>query len=135
MIHIGIDTGVTTGFAVSEKQKLTRVESMGIIEAQQEVLKLCEQGDVMLHIEDARMRKWYGNDQKKSAAKRQGAGSIKRDASVWEEFCVYHGIPCRMVNPMNNTTKLDAKAFKRMTGWQGRTNEHGRDAAMLVVGM
>jgi len=31
-------------------------------------------------------------------------------------------------------TKLTADQFKRITGWHGRTNEHGRDAAMLVFG-
>ena len=31
--------------------------------------------------------------------------------------------------------KLDAAAFKRLTSWQGRTSEHGRDAAMLVWGI
>jgi hypothetical protein len=28
--------------------------------------------------------------------------------------------------------KLEAVPFAKLTGWQGRTNEHGRDAAMLV---
>lgn len=38
------------------------------------------------------------------------------------------------VAPQRNRTKLSAGAFARLTGWKGRTNEHGRDAAMLVFG-
>ena len=29
-------------------------------------------------------------------------------------------------------TKSKADTFKKLTGWTGRTNEHARDAAMLV---
>lgn len=39
-----------------------------------------------------------------------------------------------MVPPKNNKTKLDATKFKQITGWKERTNEHGRDAAMLCFG-
>jgi hypothetical protein len=38
------------------------------------------------------------------------------------------------VAPKNNTTKISAEYFKAVTKWTARTNEHGRDAAMLVVG-
>ena len=31
-------------------------------------------------------------------------------------------------------TKLSAEQFRRITGWTEQTNEHGRDAAMLVFG-
>ena len=31
-----------------------------------------------------------------------------------------------------NATKKKVEDFTRMTGWTGRTNEHARDAAMLV---
>ena len=30
---------------------------------------------------------------------------------------------------------VDAARFAKLTGWQGRTSEHARDAAMLVYGM
>jgi hypothetical protein len=40
-----------------------------------------------------------------------------------------------MVAPMNIKTKIKAEAFKRLTGWQGQTNEHSRDAAMMVFGL
>ena len=36
--------------------------------------------------------------------------------------------------PKDNKTKLNADQFSRITKWEGRTNEHGRDAAMLIFG-
>jgi hypothetical protein len=65
----------------------------------------------------------------------QGAGSIKRDCQRWEEFLTYHNIPFEKVAPRNNRTKMTANEFKMLTGWQGKTNEHGRDSAALIIGI
>lgn len=77
--------------------------------------------------------KWY-NDAGKSRDKLQGAGSIKRDCKIWEDFLRDKGIPFKLIAPKNNTTKLSAPAFKSITGYTGRTCEHSRDAAMMVYG-
>lgn len=49
-------------------------------------------------------------------------------------FCEELGVECRKIAPKHNTTKLSASQFKVLTGWQGRTSDHARDAAMLVFG-
>jgi hypothetical protein len=89
-------------------------------------------------VEDARQRKWFGKmdaeQRKYGAAVREGAGSIKRDCQIWEEFLEFMGIKYELVAPKNNKTKLDQKLFSNYTGWKERTNEHARDAAMLVYG-
>lgn len=85
-----------------------------------------------IRIEDARLRRWFG---KTSREVLQGAGSIKRDCKIWEEFFELHDLPFEFVAPKNNKTKLDAKLFSNMTGCKLRTNEHERDAAMLVYGL
>jgi hypothetical protein len=64
----------------------------------------------------------------------QGAGSVKRDCNIWEEFLTEKRIPFEAVAPKHNVTKLRADAFRNITRWEGRTNEHERDAAMLVYG-
>ena len=66
--------------------------------------------------------------------KLQGVGSAKRDASIWEDYLTDLGVEFEMVAPKRNITKLSQERFKVITGWQNRTNEHGRDAAMLVFG-
>lgn len=133
-VVIGIDPGVNTGFAISEGGKLLRVECMSAVEAEQCVMQcviVYGAANVFVRYEDARMRQWFGS---KGIGELQGAGSIKRDCSRWQEFLEHHNIPHSRVAPQANRTKLKADQFKRITGWQGRTNEHARDAAMLVVG-
>ena len=134
-ILIGIDTGVNTGFAVAfdhgEGGVLQKVESLSITQAMQSVLEYEDEHDlkdIMLYIEDARKRTWFTGGREKS----QGVGSVKRDAQIWEDWCTEQGLNYKMIHPAANATKKKAVDFKLMTGWTGRTNEHGRDAAMLV---
>lgn len=130
---IGIDTGVNTGFAVwcTEKKELQKVETMSIGEALMEVFNMSDAGfDLYLRIEDARKRTWFKQNNIAQAA--QGAGSVKRDASVWESVCNTFAIKYELVHPKNNSTKMTSKLFQQVTKWKGRTSEHSRDAAMLV---
>lgn len=141
MLKIGIDTGVNTGFAVVRSVKLESVECLQIHQALERVKGFLEAGeDVQVFVEDARQRKWIPNQRGREVL--QGVGSVKRDALIWEDFLKdlvsQYGesrVSFRMMPPKSNKTKLDTATFKRLTGWEGRTNEHGRDAAMLVYGM
>lgn len=134
MILIGIDCGVNTGFSRSFDGVLTEVKTYTIIEAMADLLFYvkngCEPVGVKIYIEDARKRKWFTGGREKA----QGVGSVKRDCQIWQEFCEHYGFEYELVAPKNNRTKLNAAQFKQLTGWQGRTNEHGRDAAMLIFG-
>lgn len=86
---------------------------------------------IFVRIEDARKRTWFGNAGREQL---QGAGSIKRDCKIWEDFLTDNNIPFELVAPKNNKTKINASVFKKITRWQVQTNEHSRDAAMLVFG-
>jgi ABC-type multidrug transport system ATPase subunit len=132
-IKIGIDPGVHTGVAFCEEGKLVDVTSMQACEAEVCVTKIAHlhEGKIIVYYEDARLRNWFGSKGREAL---QGAGSIKRDCQRWEQWLKHHNIPHVAVAPKNNKTKLDAAQFKRLTGWEGRTNEHSRDAAMLIVG-
>ena len=44
------------------------------------------------------------------------------------------GVEFEMVAPKRNITKMSQEYFKQLTGWKKQTNEHSRDAAMLVFG-
>jgi len=136
-ILIGIDPGVNTGLAVYDRtaKKLIHVKTTSIVRAQdfirERFLKELCLNEVLVRFEDARLRKWFGKTGKE---KWQGAGSIKRDCQIWEEFLQENCIAYEMVPPKNNKTKLDADTFKKITGWPDSTNEHGRDSGMLVFG-
>lgn len=92
--------------------------------------------EVCLYIEDARKRTWFGSAdahmQRSCAGIREGIGSVKRDAHIWEDWCKENKINYKMIHPRDNCTKYKSDVFKKVTGWLGRTNEHARDAAMLV---
>ena len=132
----GIDPGVKTGFAVWSRveQRLTTVETVGITRAMTLIRTMADAETLhSVRFEDARMRTWFGARGREAL---QGAGSIKRDCSIWQEFLQgLVGVPFLPVSPQAKGAKLDAQAFKRLTGWQGRTSEHGRDAALLVFGL
>lgn len=134
MVYIGVDTGVNTGFAVwsVDDKKFLEIKTLKIHQAMERVLDYIQRlglSEVFVVYEDARLRKWYGSD---SNAKMQGAGSVKRDAKVWEDFLKDKKIQHKGIHPLKGATKLDAKLFKSITKYDGVTSEHSRDAAMMV---
>ena len=133
-IIIGIDTGTKTGFAVwdTELGKLVCVDTLKLHEAFTRVLDWrAKYPRMLVRFEDARLRKFYGHAGRE---KLQGAGSIKRDAVIWEEFLSDYKIEFEAVAPKNNMTKINAEAFRNLTGYSLSTTQHSRDAAFLVFG-
>jgi len=132
MLLIGIDPGATTGYATwdATEKRLAVVTSMKIHHAMQHVQRAWLDGKLhTLVIEDARLRVWFGS---KGAEALQGAGSIKRDCTIWADFLADLGCPVLSLKPQAGATKWTAERFRQATGWAERTNEHARDAAMLV---
>ena len=134
-VVIGIDPGVNTGIAVWDRplQTFMSIETVQIHQAMEKVRQL--HGAGMVHevvFEDARLRTWFGTKGREAL---QGAGSIKRDCSIWEGYLQHLGVKYRIVPPKAVRTKLNAEKFQRMTNWPHRTSEHARDAAMVVWGM
>lgn len=85
----------------------------------------------------------------------QKAGKVMAAAQIVKQFCNVHGIPCLCVSPserqrayrmegnakipLNPTllkmpTKTTAAQFEILTGYEGKSNEHNRDAATLIWG-
>ena len=136
MKYIGIDPGKETGFAVwdHDARYLAEVDTMSITQAMEKVRMMADvlgRENIRLYIEDARQRKWFGNS---GPEKWKGAGSICRDSTIWDDFCKELGVEYAMVAPRCNTTKLNDRQFRAITGWQKRASVHARDAACLVFG-
>lgn len=133
-IVIGIDTGVDTGVSVWDNmtRRLASVKTMKIHQAMRLVQEQAQEHgpeNILVRFEDARLRKYFGRSGRE---KLQGAGSVKRDGKIWEDFLKDEKIPFECVAPRNNTTKMEAGYFRALTGWKGITSEHARDATMLV---
>ena len=142
MIYIGIDTGTHTGLAIwdGDAAHFTEICELPLHAALEKVRKtyafFSRNGKgVVVYFEDARLRKWFGKmTAERDRARLQGAGSVKRDAAIWEEALTDWAIPFVKVAPKDNLTKMNATYFKAITKWEHKTNEHQRDAAMLVFG-
>ena len=135
---VGLDTGKHTGVAIwdTEKRAFDTIATLPIHEAL--LLVWSYRGNyhadrVEVYFEDARQRTWFPKmTAAKDRARLQGAGSVKRDSTIWEDALTDWGIPFHAIAPKNNVTKMTAEYFRKITGWQGKTSEHARDAAMLV---
>jgi len=138
-LYIGIDPGVDTGFALYDKsaKKLVVIrtcmihEAMALVIRYKAMSKVVSQG-LFVIVEDARQRKYFGAG---SDAKKQGAGSVKRDCKIWDDFLKSHEVDYVMRHPVKGGTKLNKEQFEKITGWTLGTSSHGRDAAMLVWGL
>ena len=138
---IGIDPGTKTGFCAWDVKegRVCRIFTNYIHRAQSAVLEYHQSGELLgVIFEDARLRTWFGDAARGSAkdtARRLGAGSVRRDCSMWEDFLRDYGIKFKAVSPKDKGAKLDAVAFKRLSGLGVRGNEHSRDAFAIVVGL
>lgn len=133
-VLIGVDPGTHTGIAVKRHLKLEIIETLTIFEALNAVIawkKTCDAHlwTMLVRIEDARLRTYFG---KTDREKLQGAGSIKRDCAIWEEVLTELQIPFEFVHP-RNVKATTAEYFKKLTGWEGRTSIHAREAAFLIL--
>lgn len=132
---IGIDCGVKTGIGVWNKTKqcFDLIKTTTMTRAQEIVRQYKLAGHtITVRVEDARLRRYFGEN---ADAKRQGAGSVKRDASNWEAFLKENDIPYEMVHPIKGLTKKTKDDFIKMTGYTGLTSVHSRDAALIVYKM
>lgn len=148
-IYIGIDPGEHTGVAVwdAEAAKFIDIRTTALHKALTYVMDIyttctaeCAQNGLKcvfrVYFEDARLRKWFRPEQSQSEyrGRLMGAGAAKRDARIWEEFLDDNHIPFTAVKPAAGATKWNADTWRNVTGWQGRTSEHARDASLLVYG-
>lgn len=134
-IIMGIDPGVKTGVAIKNIQtgEWITMQTREILRVQNIVLQALQTHGVDqagLIFEDARLRKYFG---KTGRERLQGAGSVKRDSSIWQSFCELNGVAYCAVPPGK---KIKNRIFfNKITGWTGSTSQHARDAAMLIDGI
>ena len=64
----------------------------------------------------------------------RSVGRIDRDVELWATWLREAGYVVQLREPQRRR-KWDAAELARLTSWTAPTNEHGRDAARLVVGV
>lgn len=157
MIYIGIDPGKKTGFAVwnGKARDFEEIETFDFWGAIYRILDwkrwpertqdLCVVIEAT-HLNPSMHAKTIGitkamehlpESARMSSLMKiaQNVGGNKREAELFVEFAKKHDIMVIEAKPTRKSvTKITAEKFKIWTGWDGRTNEHSRDAAMLVFG-
>ena len=141
-IYIGIDPGTHTGMAMWYKKAKTleilTTDFWGCIDKIDMLRKLGI--DIECIIEDPGLNKgmhWHKHNHKGSFALAndiaQKVGGNKREARLLIEYCIKEVI--RYVGVKPTSSKWNDGYFKSVTGYEGRSSQHARDAAKLVYGM
>ena len=157
-IHIGIDPGRNTGFAVWLKkigqrahfQEVCAMDFWKVINRLEEFLHvISKQWDMRLvvtieasylnkSIHASSMQHISGTPEQKLSrllSVAQDVGSMKRETTLLIAWLADNGIQTIEVRPSKTSnTKMTAARFNQLTGWKAKSNVHGRDAAMLVWG-
>lgn len=152
-IHIGIDAGVKTGFAVwsSIRKEFINISTKTWWEAISSIKTwshAVEPGvQLIVHVEDVSQNKsifqlipTYNNTPGNHTTKLSAAGKtaerigrVKEKSDLVISYCEIYGITVIRHKPTKKSmTKLNAQTFKNITGYDKRTSEHARDAAMMI---
>jgi hypothetical protein len=129
---IGIDPGMNNGFAIYDRQlaEITHCTSLPL-HVLFDTLKSWQKNEIEVFIENPNT--WIGFKGKKADnARLQGAGAVKQTYRHIVEFLEDYGIPYTPTKLQGNLKKVSRDYFAKVTGYTDRTNEHARDAAMIV---
>lgn len=144
MIQIGIDPDIEKpGVAIIEDGKYTAVTSMTMPDLFDLIASHRGKTAVVFHVEDVntdsatyyRDKSTARNKQAVQNTISQRVGMVKGAAMTICHVIEHYDCRLMMVKPKSRahkTAKHEADYFKRITGWQGRTNQDSRDAAMLI---
>jgi len=136
MILIGIDPGRHIGLAVYETN-IGWIDIATYTDAEAVIGEVqVWRGPLTVYIEDPAKNKPVfqrpGVSARAMLRVAQNVGANKEAARSLIERLRGLGIDVVPVAP-RRAKKMDAKTFQRLTGWTGRTSQHARDAAALVL--
>jgi len=136
---IGIDPGKKTGIAIFIDGKLNKLLTTTPFELM--VSFLPEEKPGLVVFEDSRLISYMYNvynskssqNMASSMKMARNVGTIDAWCSLIDDFCNKNDIECFGVSAKKKGSKIDSKAFFNITGYDLRSNEHERDAAMVVI--
>lgn len=130
---IGIDPGMKNGFAIFDRkeQKLIEVTTLPLFRLFSHIASVSELEPQIL-IENPFSWIPFKNKNNSTMSVLQGAGAIKQTYRHITEYLDDMKLVYTPTKIQGNYKKLTSKIFQQITGWTERTDEHGRDAAMIV---
>ena len=76
---------------------------------------------------------WHGGKSNVAQKIAKNVGENHAVGKLIEVYCIRNNYQCHLITPKKH--KVNAEQFKRLTGYDKRTNQEVRDAAMLVYGL
>lgn len=134
-IIIGIDPDIDkSGFALAENGVLKVV---GTSEFPQLIafLQANAENIVNCYIEAGWLNQkanWHGGKDAIGQVIARKVGENHAIGKIIAQFCTEFKINHQLIKPTQS--KLKQEQFTKITGWPSRTNQEGRDAAMLIYG-
>ncbi len=134
MVILGIDPGAHTGLAVFVGGQLVALDTIAPVQIER---TLRERLPNRVVFEDSRLETRLWNARTKGAygaalATARSVGQVDAWCNLITAICDELRIPAHGISPTAKGAKLDAQQFARVTGWEGRTNSHTRDAVMVA---
>jgi hypothetical protein len=125
---LAIDPGINTGVAVYENGILVKLCTIQPIDLQ-DALRVAE----YVVLEDSRLQShvWVKASGAALAKVSRNIGMIDAYCAMIVAWCGRFGIPCLSVSPKDKGAKLKAEQFAHITGYEAKSNQHERDAAMI----
>lgn len=132
MLILGIDPGIQTGVAIFREGEL---HALLTIEPHMigTLIGMHKPGRVVF--EDSRLTSVVFS----AAGTRAAALKIARNVGEIDAWCRLITLVCgelriqaHGISPTRKGTKLDAERFRAVTGWELKSNQHERDAAMVA---
>lgn len=134
MTVVGIDPGQATGVAAYRNGKLIALYTL---DSDQLENWIAQNPPQLVIFEDSR-----GTGKTFTAAKARSVaaalkiarnvGEIDRLCKDIEAMCKRMGIEAYGVTPKGKGSKVNAADFAQITGWEKRSSQHARDAAMVA---
>ena len=132
-LYIGIDPGIVSGFAgwFPQSKEFDVITSLKIYELFRKIE--VRQSTFDLHVFIENPNSWFGfRGQAQDPNRLQGAGAVKQTFKHITEYLTDHNIPFTPTKLQGNMKKVKADYFKKLTGYTLKTNEHSRDASLIV---
>ena len=132
---LGIDPGENTGFASYEDGKLVDLWTLNPLDAIGYLSRTREekQENILFIMEDSRLQtvNYLGIKENKSVIFTIGRRVVTVDGLCALYEAAIGKNKLIKLSPLQKGSKLGADYFKSMTGWDGKTNQHCRDAATV----
>ncbi|EKT4486714.1 hypothetical protein JGK44_001114 [Shewanella algae] len=141
MLVVGIDPDLeASGLAIVNRNKIAELKKMPFVELIEFITALAAHNDVVVKLEDVNLwksvKKRPGTNDLVMRKISQNVGQVKATATHIKDLLNSKGINVILVKPLRGPVKqakTNSAYFNKLTGWNGRSNEDTRDAALIAL--